>query len=180
MIRHLTWILIACCLVGCFQEQKQTINIPPGAVYVDGRVVRKTPVVVYPEAVTVKLFVSEQSAYSDNFKLDEAAAITLSSTQRAKVASAFSYIDVLEDISHEHLVAACFDPHHFFRYYDASGRMIGEIRVCFCCDGTQMEPGIFTNKDYDGTDQKKVSDVDQSVLYELIVGMGLNPLSGCD
>jgi hypothetical protein len=37
-------------------------------------------------------------------------------------------------------VASCFIPHHFFRYYDHSGRQIGEISVCFCCAGIEMEP----------------------------------------
>ncbi|HEV7287833.1 hypothetical protein [Sphingomonas sp.] len=31
--------------------------------------------------------------------------------------------------------AACFIPHHYFRYYDASGKEVGDVAVCFCCDG---------------------------------------------
>lgn len=30
---------------------------------------------------------------------------------------------------------ACFIPHHFFRYYDNSGKQIGELAVCYCCGG---------------------------------------------
>lgn len=32
-------------------------------------------------------------------------------------------------------MAACFIPHHFFRYFDAKGKQIGEVSVCFCCEG---------------------------------------------
>lgn len=30
---------------------------------------------------------------------------------------------------------ACFIPHHFFRYYDSGGKKVGEVAVCFCCEG---------------------------------------------
>lgn len=36
--------------------------------------------------------------------------------------------------------AACFIPHHFFRYYDNAGKQIGEIAVCFCCNGVTISP----------------------------------------
>ena len=36
---------------------------------------------------------------------------------------------------------ACFIPHHFFRYYDERGRQIGEIKICFCCEGVQASKG---------------------------------------
>ena len=35
---------------------------------------------------------------------------------------------------------ACFVPHHFFRYYSAAGRQVGEIAVCFCCSGSDANP----------------------------------------
>lgn len=38
-------------------------------------------------------------------------------------------------------MTACFIPHHFFEYYDASGRKIGEIQICFCCAGLDVSPG---------------------------------------
>jgi hypothetical protein len=38
------------------------------------------------------------------------------------------------------LVAGCFMPHHFFRYYDASGHQVGEVSVCFCCSGVEIDP----------------------------------------
>lgn len=38
-------------------------------------------------------------------------------------------------------MAACFIPHHFFRYYDERGRQIGEISICFCCSGVEASKG---------------------------------------
>ena len=38
-------------------------------------------------------------------------------------------------------MAACFIPHHFFRYYDERGRQIGEINICFCCSGVEASKG---------------------------------------
>lgn len=38
-------------------------------------------------------------------------------------------------------MAACFIPHHFFRYYDARGKQIGEISICFCCSGVRASEG---------------------------------------
>lgn len=39
-------------------------------------------------------------------------------------------------------LAACFVPHHFFRYFDARGRQVGEISICFCCDGAASSGNI--------------------------------------
>ena|SRR6187402_1914690 len=38
-------------------------------------------------------------------------------------------------------VAGCFEPHHFFRYFDERGGRLGEIQVCFCCDGVGVSLG---------------------------------------
>ena len=43
--------------------------------------------------------------------------------------------------------AACFIPHHFFRYYDAKGRKIGEVEICFCCTGGVASPSLTTRND---------------------------------
>jgi hypothetical protein len=47
------------------------------------------------------------------------------------------------------VLAACFIPHHFFTYYDAKGRKLGQISICFCCSGTGVEgpSGIKMRKD---------------------------------
>ena len=37
-------------------------------------------------------------------------------------------------------ISGCFDPHHFFRYYSADGTQVGEVQVCFCCDGVRFAP----------------------------------------
>ena len=38
--------------------------------------------------------------------------------------------------------AACFVPHHFFRYYDGNGNNVGEIEVCFCCEDANSNPQL--------------------------------------
>lgn len=35
--------------------------------------------------------------------------------------------------------AACFIPHHFFRYFDKKGKELGVISVCFCCYGASLD-----------------------------------------
>ena len=52
--------------------------------------------------------------------------------------------------------SACFMPHHFFRYYDARGKEVGDVAVCFCCYGVgasgskTLEPpdGAMLSADY--------------------------------
>ncbi|MFT3997743.1 MAG: hypothetical protein QM667_10075 [Asticcacaulis sp.] len=181
MLRHLKWLAIAMALTGC-QKPDEAVKIPPDATLKDGQIIRKTPVPIYPQAYTVKLYVSDKAPMQDGFRLDDASAITLSQAQRSKLASAFSYIDVLDTVGPvpDEIAAACFEPHHFFRYYDKAGHMIGEIQLCFCCARAIASPEVFTDKAYkDYTRREKRSDVDLSIFYDLIDEMGLNPTVGC-
>lgn len=179
-MRQFLWLWLAALLCACSPEAPtKAPDIPKGAVVKDGRVILKTPALVYPEATMVKLFVSAESNFNPVFK--ESDGIILTDAQRAKVASAFSYIDVLEVInSDERVFAACFDPHHFFRYYNTSGKLIGEVQVCFCCGNTFSKPQVFTNELYAAHDDKKTWEIDQAVLYSLVKEMGLEPDVGCD
>lgn len=68
--------------------------------------------------------------------------------------------------------AACFVPHHFFRMYDASGKMIGEISVCFCCQGVQAEPALPVPKDMD-------LGADYEALAALVRELGSTPKLNC-
>lgn len=45
-----------------------------------------------------------------------------------------------------HPVAACFYPHHAFAFYDAKGRMIGHISICFLCLNYGGEPKEFADR----------------------------------
>lgn len=95
---------------------------------------RRTPE-IFPTAIEVRLFVdTEEQDASDGRTVSRESGLKLSVAQRAEFESLF-YVD-----SAERAFAACYIPHHFFRYYDANGKQIGEIAVCFCCGQTQMEP----------------------------------------
>lgn len=52
---------------------------------------------------------------------------------------------------------ACFIPHHFFRYYDISGKKIGEIEICFCCEGGDANPALASsNRESEFYDVKRI------------------------
>lgn len=56
----------------------------------------------------------------------------LSAGQRSDLEASLMVVPMPDEM------AACFIPHHFFRYYDKSGKQIGEIEVCFCCLGLEI------------------------------------------
>jgi hypothetical protein len=58
----------------------------------------------------------------------------LNAGQRAR----FESLIKVHTMSPDELVAFCFIPHHFFRYFSRSGKQIGEIQVCFCCAGVEQ------------------------------------------
>ena len=60
--------------------------------------------------------------------------LVLSAEQR----KAFESLIKIHTIAPDDAFAACFIPHHFFRYYDESGEVIGEFAVCFCCSGIEQ------------------------------------------
>ncbi|MDP2011248.1 MAG: hypothetical protein Q8K11_13830 [Phenylobacterium sp.] len=70
--------------------------------------------------------------------------------------------------------AACFVPHHFFRMYDVSGKMIGEIAVCFCCQGVQAKPALSIPK---GQDMDLGADYE--ALAALVRELGSTPKLNC-
>jgi hypothetical protein len=65
------------------------------------------------------------------------------------------------------MMAACFVPHHFFRYYDESGKQVGEISVCFCCAGVEASEGA---KISIGSDQ--ILSADYSMIKALVLRLG--------
>src|SRR5689334_1666272 len=93
----------------------------------------------YPEATVVKLAV-------DNTEFDRRSGQViehpetirvLTSDQRATFETALHRIRTVGFPPRYTGGAACFVPHHFFRYYSASGQRVGEIAVCFCCAGVK-------------------------------------------
>lgn len=73
---------------------------------------------------------------------------------------------------------ACFIPHHFFRYYSATGQQVGEIKVCFCCGGYEATPRLpYGNGRGDQRDEFKVN-LTQTKAF--VRGLGLRTDMMCD
>jgi hypothetical protein len=90
----------------------------------------------YPDAAEVRLFI--HASYGDDGRpiLKSSDGRTLTAEERSAFENALR-IEPKPDS-----FAACFIPHHFFAYFDGQGRKIGEIAVCFCCEGVSHEPEI--------------------------------------
>lgn len=104
--------------------------------------IRLTHVHPFPEAAEVRLFVATGMKNNGDLIFKSKTGRVLTPEQRRQFESLlFVQTPVnLPPDSDYYAVTGCFDPHHFLRYYDASGRQIGQIAVCFCCDGTSMSP----------------------------------------
>lgn len=87
----------------------------------------------YPDAAEVRLYVSTPAG------TEQVEVRKLSLPER----QAFEQTLKLDNYDRGfEYAAACFVPHHFFRYFDAAGKQVGEISVCFCCGGTASTPNI--------------------------------------
>ena len=89
----------------------------------------------FPSASEVRLFVNTD--YDDKGEPIYSKAKLLTASQRAKLESMIA----VHTISPDEAFAGCFMPHHFFRYFDQAGRLVGEVAVCFCCAGVQQSEG---------------------------------------
>lgn len=83
----------------------------------------------FPQATQLRLFVEVGYTKAGKPILSKAQGIPLNATQR-KV-----FEDSLRVTAAPEYDVMCFIPHHFFRYYDANGKLLGNVSVCFCCDG---------------------------------------------
>ena len=91
----------------------------------------------FPNAGEVRLFVeTDYDAKSEPIYSKPRGRI-LTASQRAE----FESLIAVHTISPDEMFAACFIPHHFFRYFDETGRQVGEVQVCFCCAGVQQSNG---------------------------------------
>jgi hypothetical protein len=88
----------------------------------------------FPTASDVRLFVETDHDDKGNLIFSKPEGRSLTASQR----TAFESLINIHTISSDEMFAACFIPHHFFRYYDKSGKMIGELQVCFCCAGVEQ------------------------------------------
>lgn len=107
----------------------------------------------FPQASEVRLFVETDVDANGKSVFSKPEGLKLSPTER----QAFEASLVVEPVPD--MVIGCFIPHHFFRYFDTSGRKVGEIAVCFCCGGVVPSgaANIPIAKDQRlGTDYKKL------------------------
>lgn len=103
------------------------------------------PFAPWPEAAEVRLFVEDLplSAQEKTGRwTSRPDGIVLTAAQRAIVDQSVHLYRMTKREADRRLLAACFIPHHFFRYYDKAGRQIGELSVCYCCQGILMEPAL--------------------------------------
>ncbi|ALH82405.1 hypothetical protein AN936_19210 [Sphingopyxis macrogoltabida] len=94
----------------------------------------RRPVVVSPEAVEVRLFVDglpfRESSHVQAL-MNDTEGLRLSRAQREILDRSLTRHRLSP--SESDATPACYDPHHFFRYFDAKGERIGELEVCYCC-----------------------------------------------
>ncbi len=91
---------------------------------------------LFPKATEVRLFVDTGRTDSKHhIVLSPSQGHLLTRTQRNELEGSLVWNSNYgkEDI------AACFMPHHFFRYFDEKHQIVGEIAVCFCCGGVQVD-----------------------------------------
>lgn len=147
--RTLALFAAALLAVGCSRQSDSGASNPRSVT---------TP---YPNASEVRLFI--HSSYDEEGKpvLATESGRTLTHDERQAFERTFR-IEPAPDA-----VVACFIPHHFFAYFDAAGKKIGEIEVCFCCAGVRASPDIATPI---GPDE--VLSADYKTLEKLIQSMG--------
>jgi hypothetical protein len=121
------------------QSRRQQPKIEP----IQKGQIRFDPVHPFPKATQLRLFVETEKPDRDGKPVYvRPDGRELSSKQREqfeRLLRVETPVNVPPD-SEFWLRTSCFIPHHFFRYYDSSGRRVGEISVCFCCAGVEMEP----------------------------------------
>ena len=91
----------------------------------------------YPSAGEVRLFVETDYDAKGEPIYSKPKGRVLTAGQRAE----FESLIAVHTISPVEEFAACFVPHHFFRYFDKAGKLVGEVEVCFCCAGVQQSDG---------------------------------------
>ena len=116
----------------------------------------------FPNASEVRLFVAgDYQKGSGKPIFSKKNGTILSDVDRLRLEEALRFVAMPEEM------IACFIPHHFFRYFDDKGRQVGEVEVCFCCDGVaasgsnklEPKPGV-------------ILDADMKALETLVLDLG--------
>lgn len=126
---------------------------------------------VYPDATSVRMFVrsdepiGDPPSYEGRWLNPEGGyRLTAAQVQRLRATIHAEPIPVA--------LTACFVPHHFFRFYDGTGRQVGELAVCFCCAGVRADPGLRLKGDQQLTG-------DYEALEKLVVELGSSTKVDC-
>lgn len=135
-------LLAALTLAACSEVEEKADQV--AAVDQGPTQIIRTALTPWPEATEVRMFVQDQPLSDDGqYGMSRPQGVALSDRQRGDLASAMSKVERRGAIERdEALQAACFIPHHFFRYFDASGKQIGEIAVCYCCGNAEATPAL--------------------------------------
>ena len=150
-------------LAGCSSESAETLDhgSSKSDLEVAQPVVERRVSNPFPDATELRLFV--ETAYDQKTGkaiFSRSNGIRLSEPQRRKFEDALKIEAAPEEM------AACFIPHHFFRYFDAEGKQVGEVEVCFCCSGVAASgsPKLqASNGEMLGADYSEVESVVASV-----------------
>ena len=116
----------------------------------------------FPNASEVRLFVEvdhEKDGGDPIFSKEDG--VILSAAHRLRFEDALRFVATPDEM------AACFVPHHSFRYFDSRGRQVGEVAVCFCCAGTAA-----TGSDRLEPKSDEILDADMKALEILVLDLG--------
>lgn len=172
-------VLVAASMAGCTDatsKGSQTQEVDPNsytfADYKEPKLLKTEKLSIWPEAATVRLFVEDipfDKPGRPDHGMSNPAGVVLTKTQQSLVSNAVTrktYTDYPA-------VAACFIPHHFFRFYDARGRQLGELQVCYCCGGIRL------NGSPHGLANKQVWGFDYDGVKEMMAKMGISSEVQC-
>jgi hypothetical protein len=157
-------LLLAAALAACGSNAAPADRQAPAAADAVGG--SRRPVRPYPQAAEVRLFTAETGELME--PIFDPKFLKLTDAQR-RAYEQLLYVQTGGDLS----VAGCFEPHHFFRYYDGKGKQVGEVAVCFCCGGVESDPNFLHLRD------DQLFKFDHARLRALITSWGVRTDIGC-
>lgn len=147
MTRHFRHAALLVLLLGgsCEQQRGEHQQLPSPSSGISKieeeprREVLRRALAPWPEAASVRLFVHVGDYNDPEKEFIEPAGRRLNKAQREAIEDALTVVGYnrLPDAA-----SLCFVPHHFVRYYDGAGKQIGEIAICFCCEGVSATPDL--------------------------------------
>ena len=169
-------IVLAAALTGCGKNRIAMPQIGYALTYL--RVV--APAHPYPEAAVVKLAIDNTEFDHRSGRLIEHPDTirVLTPSERATFESTLHRVRLVGFPPPDAPSPACFVPHHFFRYYSATGKQIGEVAVCFCCGGFEATPALPFGNGRGG--QKDEFNVSLGKTKAFVRSLGLRTDMMCD